>query len=320
MPFAAYSPWRAGYAPASYGYTTAGYGGYGYATAGYGGNCCDTGCGVYSASYQGYGAVSYGNSGCNSCGDCCSGTCGNTFSQSMNYGGGSDCIGTESRKVPEPDTDYNKDAPVRNYGPDDELDKEDGFGTLEPSQPRSGTEYETETERRRRLDRESQERLERDRVNPDRWSPTDPSPAPTDRSQFERPAPAGRGTDDDFRSPNPVDNSRFPEPFDGIGGGNKPPMPDPSDIVPPVDQSVRKPAMPPIEAGVEAEETSAEDFLPPEPAADARTSHADVLKMPRLAEHTRSKNNTKSKVSSSQSKQTPARWISLPLPAGRARS
>lgn len=310
MPFAGHSAWGAGYAPVNYGYAS-----YGYAS--YGGGCCDTGCGVYSASYQ-----SYGNAGCSTCGDCCSGTCGSTFSHGANYGGcsncGSDCIGTESRKIPEPDSEYNKDAPTRKYGPADDRDLSDGFDAREPSRPRNDSDYETEAERTRRLERErldrDLDRTDRERPNfldrdPGDWNPAGPGSAPTERSRFEDPADLGRGRTDNLTDPMPSD-APFTDRFN-----NKPPMPEPSDMPPPVDHDVRKPAMPPIEEGIEAE-----DFLPPEPAEDARTSHADVLKMPRLAEHTRTRTQTTSKVSSSQSKQAPARWISLPLPAGRARS
>lgn len=355
MPFAGYSPWGAGYGLANYGYGNAGYASYGYR-----GGCqtgCQTGCGVYSAGYQSYSAptflsnaVSYGNAGCGSCGNTCGGTCGSTFSQSLNYGGGcsncgSDCIGTESRKVPEPDADYNKDRPTREYGADDDrrndrlrddtrredgfrdnsrredgfgreddLGREDGFGA--PAGTRSGPGYETEAERRMRLDRERSDSLGGGTgADSGRgWNPADTAPA--DRSRFDRPSTGG-GIDDrsPLRDPNPIGGSEMPEPFEGFGGGNKPPMPEPSEIEPAAETSVRKPAMPEIGDGVDVE-----DFLPPEPAADARTSHADVLTMPRLAGRARVRTTSRSKLSSGQKKQTPARWISLPMPTGRARS
>jgi hypothetical protein len=140
--------------------------------------------------------------------------------------------------------------------------------------------------------------------------------------------------------PNPVGGAAGsdPPPFSSeiFGGGRKVPMPEEPASDAPVDHTSQKPEMPEIDEAAEqpateqpateepATEEPAADFLPsekaPESAADTRTSHTDVLKMQRLAGRTLTHSSSTSKVSSSHTNNKPARWISLPLPAGRVRS
>jgi hypothetical protein len=257
--------WGAGYRPVSYGYQN----------VGYGRSCCNTGCGVYSAGYQSYSApVSYGNSGCGTCAD----TFGSSIGQTLNYGGGSDCVGTESRGTPQPDDKYNAEEP---------------------------------------------------------WSPTPRAGEPGGSFGEDALDPLGK-----LPRPNPVGGAAGsdPPPFSSeiFGGGRKVPMPEEPASDAPVDHTSQKPEMPEIDEAAEqpateqpateepATEEPAADFLPsekaPESAADTRTSHTDVLKMQRLAGRTLTHSSSTSKVSSSHTNNKPARWISLPLPAGRVRS
>jgi hypothetical protein len=315
--------WGAGYRPVSYGYQN----------VGYGGSCCNTGCGVYSAGYQSYSApVSYGNSGCGTCAD----TFGSSIGQTLNYGGGSDCVGTESRGTPQPDDKYNADQPIRNFPQEDG----DDFGA-------TGSADETSAERRRRLDREREDLLRRqqeldreerqkqpeDKKEP--WSPTPRAGEPGGSFGEDALDPLGK-----LPRPNPVGGAAGsdPPPFGSeiFGGGRKVPMPEEPASDAPVDHTSQKPEMPEIDEAAEqpateqpateqpATEQPAADFLPsekaPESAADTRTSHTDVLKMQRLAGRTLTHSSSTSKVSSSHTNNKPARWISLPLPAGRVRS
>jgi hypothetical protein len=68
------------------------------------------------------------------------------------------------------------------------------------------------------------------------------------------------------------------------------------------------------------------DFLSPESSVDRattfrsfRSSHADVISMPRLAGDARVVRGSRTLVSSSRNEQRPARWISVPPPNGRIR-
>jgi len=287
------------------------------------------------------------NTGCgSSCGSSCGSTCGSV-----------DCIGTETRKVPEPDSKYNEEpargSGGRTFGGEDE--------------PRDEFTPRNDTRERDLLERE-RELLERERELRSRGNPAD-------RSEWTPRSNSGRGILDDTNAPAPsfngdtnrggtstfgggsgIDRGGFgggsnstPD-RGGFGGGSsfgtepdpdlrplgerenyRPPMEEPNEAAEPTtdgDRSTQKPVKDiPIDGADEAApadgstpgiEVPADDFLPADDTTQARSSHFDVLAMKRLA-GSRTRRLSATQVSSSHDKRQAPRWISLPLPPGRSR-
>ncbi|MEZ6132773.1 MAG: hypothetical protein R3C59_29240 [Planctomycetaceae bacterium] len=316
---AGYAPWGAGwgsaYRPVSYGYGAS----YGMT------NCCPTGtCGTsYTASYAGFSSMGYSSGGCcSSCGPVCG--CGSSCGGSCVSGCGSDCIGTESRKVPEPDRNYDSPSAEPRTFEDRTRDKEleDGFS-------RPGT-----TDDRRPLN---------DSNDPEWLKRRDDTTRP-----FGTESGTGTGTFDsrpfeDRNPPDTLDNRSFrpadeqpvvPEATEH--NAKKPeittPMVLPESSTPaasPTETTTPEDTVPPAtDTDAPGTETDAADFLAPpagdDPAAEtdpasARNSHFEVLAMKRLAAGTRSSTKSATQLSSSRRESRSPRWISVPLPAGRAR-
>lgn len=355
---AGYAPWGmgwgGGYQSAAYrGYPS----NVGYAS--YGGGGCNTGsCGTYSAGFQSFASpqlLSYGSGCCNSCGTTCGGTCGNTCGNNVvNYGGcasgcGSSCVGTETRKVPKPDDTYDSDSRRREFGGDrDTRDATDGFRGRDDDLRDDATDGLGAG--RGRNDDGLWSPRDSDRREPF-GSGDDPdtsrdgfgsSVTPRDRNDFSRPAESdengfGRATDERLSSPTergraadePLEPFSPARDFEGTGGGAfKPPTdgdPMPEEGTDGVDHTTRKPDLPDIVDEEEAvsvpadDDVNNEDFLPKEETASLRSSHSEILSMQRLAGRPVTRRASATQVSSSRAKQRAPRWISLPMPAGRAR-
>lgn len=315
--------YSASYAP-SYGY----YGGQSFAGSNCGTGCCDTG---YTTNYPSF-PITNSCGGCNTgCGQCNSGCgqCQTGFGQySAGFGtingcasgncAGLNCIGTEIRSRPEPDSEFDRresDPRTFENDRDSDLDRRDDF--------------------------------DYDRRNPDTIDRRDPMdndsfnrPDPLDSREDWNPAGNGRrGTDplgdtplrnDDLnggRSP-----SDFSDPNDFLG--RKPPL-DNEAIAPnvdpmnePINRSSRKP---PMSAPVEAEPADGSspididrdptDVLPKADDSNTKTtSLREGRSFVRFAGFSSGQQkSTTNRISSSRSKQRAPRWISLPAPIGRVR-
>ncbi len=354
---AGYAPWGMGwgvpYRPVAFNYAPQ------YAPSYAPAANCGTGCGTYSAGFQGFNAsqflsnpISYGyGSGCNSCGNACGGGCG-VIGNVVNYGGcdngcGTECIGTETRKVPEADEIYNSDRAPRTFdgNRDDRTDRRDTRDRIESDgfRPRSDSDsgFGSRREDERDWNPSGPERNDRRNTRPE-----DRSIPGLNRSEFgEERGGFGSGSIDDdlgrppLTSPNertsPGSGGLGREPFEGFPGGgsgterlNRKPEVDAGSVdAAPIEQSLRKPEMPDIEADdagsatteAPAPDANDKDFLPADETAFNRSSHFEILKMPRLAGRSTNRRVSATKVSSSRKKQLPPRWISIPMPAGRVR-
>ncbi|MEZ6126707.1 MAG: hypothetical protein R3C49_26600 [Planctomycetaceae bacterium] len=309
-----YSPWGwgggcCGYAPSYAGYAPA------YSSGG----CCNGGCstGTYSAGYLGYTSNSYGIDCCGGCSSGCGSSC------------GSSCIGTETRKVPEPDVNYNggsSSGSTRDFGGS----SGSGVRSLEDEKP---------------LDGFGRSRTNEQPGSTNGWNPKDRSLL-EDGNRPSSGSGSGFGGDDLGRPP--AFENRLNSPNSGTGAGGFKPLIDDTTG----EHSARKPVIDtPIEttgAGAEAAvgadqpapapnneatpaaeaeppasdvpgtKTDAKDFLPAE-ETQARSSHFDVLRMPRLAGRSNPRSYAATQISSSRTQNHRMQWISVPLPAGRER-
>lgn len=310
--FPTYAAGYGGYGYPAYGYAPAYYGG--YAPAGYG-NCGSCGsCGyaapTYTSGYAGYG-ISCG-SGC-----CESSSCGSIIAAPVSSG----------KPVPDPISDRDRDN--RTYEPPrDDREPLDGFDRSD-SLDRDRDRLNSNGDWDRSRDRDRGFELDRD--------------LDTNMPDFDRNRSDLNNLNDTapFRGSNRPEIDSDIEPPTIDRSSNKPPMNTPVEEdtpVPPASESngsqPEEPANNATEgaSGDGGEETAPEDLLPPEQGAtsasanrmqlterELRSSHYDVRNIRRLAWTSRTRPAKVTQISSSQNKQHPLQWISVPLPEGRNR-
>ena len=304
---AGYGGWGAGYAYAPrsfYGYNNyryAGYGYRGYSYAGYGGfnSACGT-CGTCGTAAS-----------CSSCNSGCS-TCTTTAgygSWGVSNGFTNACCGTTSptSTSDKPATDINTDDADRTFAP-------------------AGTDATDST-------------YDDAPVRVDDAAPSGDFSAPSTSSGIDWTKPRNPATSE----PAEADSSTEPAPFgtDNTEGSglippkefdplnrdtNKPPISNPIDEEGTDAAGEEAPAAEQGSTGSQGSDVDVKDFLSPESSVDRasasrvfRSSHVDVISMPRLAGDSRSVSSHRTLVSSGRQEQRPARWISVPPPNGRIR-
>jgi hypothetical protein len=301
---AGYGGWGAGYAyaPRAYNnYRYAGYGYRGYSYAGYGGfssacgtcgtaascSSCNSGCSTCTTT-AGYGGCGISNCCTNSCfTDACGGT-------STSGKPATDANTDDSDRTFAPagndatDSTYDDAPPVEDAAPSGDFSAPSTSSGIDWTKPRNPTTTEPAGD----------------------GSPTSPAPFGTND---------GLGTEDS--------GLIAPKEFDPLNRDtNKPPISNPIDEEATDESSEEAPAAEQGSTGSLGGEVDIKDFLSPEASVDRasasrsfRSSHADVISMPRLAGDSRVVRDSRTLVSSSRNEQRPARWISVPLPNGRIR-
>jgi hypothetical protein len=293
---AGYGGWGAGYAYAPrsfFGYNNYRYAGYGY--RGY--------------SYAGYGSF---NSACRTCGTAAScGSCNtgcSTCVTTAGYGGcrvPACCPNSSSSTSGKPDTDINADDSGRTFAPADN-DASDSTYDAAPT----------------------------DDTAPSGDFSAPPSSSGIDWTKPRNPAGNDTSADDTSAPPalfgdDTADDSGLvpPNTFDPLNRDtNKPP------VSTPIDEDATDDSTKEDTSATEQGNTGlggkadVRDFLSPDRVIDRssvthsfRSSHADVMSMPRLAGEARDMRSGPTLVSSSRQEQQPPRWISVPLPNGRIR-
>jgi hypothetical protein len=290
---AGYGGWGSGYAyapPSFYGYNNyryAGYGYRGYRYAGYG--SFNSACGT-CVTTAGYGGCGISNCGTNSC---FTNACCDTLTSTSTSG--------------KPATDANADESDRTFAPtgsNDAIDSTyDDTPPVDDSAPRG--------------DFSAPSSSGIDWTKP--RNPTTGEPAKDAASA----APAPFGTDDSLRT----DDTELipPNEFDPLNRDtNKPPISNPVDEEATDASSEEAPTAEQDSTGSLGGDGDIKDFLSPEASVDRasvsrsfRSSHVDVISMPRLAGDSRSVRSSHTLIFSSRQKQRPARWISVPPPNGR---